>query len=405
MPRGLFFLFHVSLVIFNTHLIPAEPDVLPPEFWSNIDPAKADPRRNISCQGPLPRWIFPRVEGWDPNLEADVLSLCAAPQYGGAGKRSIDLPEPSYDPRRGAGFYCYGPIDSPSIGLPDLAVQATIFKLDNQARVLSLPELALFCRQRCFCNNFPRPMALRPKGVPDSQDVVQHFVAPEDARLVRQISIQETNFASIERRTKRTESPSIMTLITKIYKSYNRYQENEQGEMHSVPSTKLQIIDIWPKNKIVCIPGQVPSLPFPRPYNKEDFSSIMELCAVSLAGGHPDANAGAYCDPGGWYDVEPDIWFSDEYTPRFEWTWSSNWRFAALVRTFCWSKCRCKYAPMVRNRPADALFRATDVTAFKSLRYENVEMMVQRGDVPSQPFPNPNAPFTCSTGCIVSTLD
>ena len=57
------------------------------------------------------------------------------------------------------------------------------------------------------------------------------------------------------------------------------------------------------------------------------------------------ANAGGYCYQGT-YGTE--VWFADEMTPRYDWTWGGESFFAvAAIRYYCWRHCRCKH-PMKR---------------------------------------------------------
>jgi len=63
-----------------------------------------------------------------------------------------------------------------------------------------------------------------------------------------------------------------------------------------------------------------------------------------------DANAGGYChrtalNTGG---LARTIWFSDEFTPRLEWTWN-NFFLSASIRFYCWQHCACTSAPTREN--------------------------------------------------------
>ena len=39
------------------------------------------------------------------------------------------------------------------------------------------------------------------------------------------------------------------------------------------------------------------------------------------------------------------VWFSDEFTPRLEWTWGNNFFAAAAIRFYCWQRCACRKNP------------------------------------------------------------
>ena len=67
------------------------------------------------------------------------------------------------------------------------------------------------------------------------------------------------------------------------------------------------------------------------------------------------ANAGGYCHrestPNG---PTSEVWFDDDMTPRFDWTWNGGNFFAsASIRFFCWQHCSCTAAPDP-NRNASA---------------------------------------------------
>ncbi|KAL8731382.1 MAG: hypothetical protein Q9166_003474 [cf. Caloplaca sp. 2 TL-2023] len=64
------------------------------------------------------------------------------------------------------------------------------------------------------------------------------------------------------------------------------------------------------------------------------------------------ANAGGYCHTG----IDPStseltriVWFSDEFTPRHEWTWSGNFLASIAIRTYCWRRCACNIRPTKAN--------------------------------------------------------
>lgn len=57
-----------------------------------------------------------------------------------------------------------------------------------------------------------------------------------------------------------------------------------------------------------------------------------------------NANAGGYCHRSD-TDTGPlkTVWFSDDMTPRLEWTWDGGNFFAsASIRYYCWQRCACK---------------------------------------------------------------
>ena len=65
-----------------------------------------------------------------------------------------------------------------------------------------------------------------------------------------------------------------------------------------------------------------------------------------------DANAGGYCYRGEDANGEPTrtVWFSDEFTPRYEWTWGGgNFLGSAAIRYHCWQRCACAQNPTKGN--------------------------------------------------------
>ncbi|KAI9892531.1 MAG: hypothetical protein M1814_001488 [Vezdaea aestivalis] len=85
------------------------------------------------------------------------------------------------------------------------------------------------------------------------------------------------------------------------------------------------------------------TLGVPYPSNNTQWGTIRNLCATALAGGDPGANAGGYCSNNPFYSAgQRDLSFSDDWTPRGEWTARDNWEFSLRVRTFCFQSCRCK---------------------------------------------------------------
>lgn len=73
------------------------------------------------------------------------------------------------------------------------------------------------------------------------------------------------------------------------------------------------------------------------------------------------ANAGLYChktvDATG---PSRAVWFSDEFTPRYDWTWGGGqFAFVAAVRRFCWARCVCSVGLKKENLTNS--FSASDV--------------------------------------------
>ena len=70
------------------------------------------------------------------------------------------------------------------------------------------------------------------------------------------------------------------------------------------------------------------------------------------------ANAGGYCHrsdtPNG---PSNKIWFSDDQTPRLEWTWvGGNFFASASIRYICWRQCACKNVKPTRDNTTTPLW-------------------------------------------------
>ncbi|KAI9893887.1 MAG: hypothetical protein M1814_005440 [Vezdaea aestivalis] len=401
------------------------------KFWTNLNPSDADIRRDLICEGPLPQWMLPIIPGrWDPNQETSLLRLCASPQYGGVRDPTINTEfwqggrRERFSGYRAVGLFCYGPFNGLSPEpVPDLSVQDTIvnwptgvYRSKRETRY-DFPALTLYCRQRCYCKH-PYGLAQnsKPKEVAKSQQLTP--VTP-GSRAVNVIRIQRTDYARLwiamdEYLRPEDIGPNLPTVKVKystakwmeknidkgvaqvekdlIDLGVNSYTANRIGDLDSArerPKILFNLRDIttehstterdyviWSKNRVLCDsrPG-VPLVPFPDPYNRRDFRSAQDICPAALSGGNPGANAGAYCDVGDEspsntdVTVEPDVWFSDEYTPRLSWTWGGSWRFSTRIRHWCWERCWCANSPRPKKRPAAGVFPITPLTSLTKLPY------------------------------------
>ena len=50
------------------------------------------------------------------------------------------------------------------------------------------------------------------------------------------------------------------------------------------------------------------------------------------------------------------VWFSDEFTPRLEWTWTPNWQAAGAIRMYCWQRCACTFGPRHKDNQTIGLW-------------------------------------------------
>ncbi|KAI9893851.1 MAG: hypothetical protein M1814_005404 [Vezdaea aestivalis] len=306
------------------------------------DPGYRAPMRNITCPGPAPPFRLPIYPTLDLN-SLTLQTLCAAPRYGGLPAFSLfDLPVEAAI-RFSTGFYCLGPLhpeNAPRSTLPDVAFDTSPLPPVVPSTLFDWVRLNLFCRERCFCSNVTgTSIALKPYGFTDSQRLLPVALGFQPYS-VRELRLHEDN--------RLTRLPFAISNLPKsaiIWHSQRRAQSSVRGELTSDQVT----ISLSPRNWIACLPHTpIPPLRMPPPYtdHNSDFRSLRELCAVSLDGGNPGANAGAYCHPAspharGTPRRKSQLWFSDAATPRLEWTWTHGFRFAAQLRAYCFAFCWC----------------------------------------------------------------
>ncbi|KAL8692232.1 MAG: hypothetical protein Q9218_002708 [Villophora microphyllina] len=105
------------------------------------------------------------------------------------------------------------------------------------------------------------------------------------------------------------------------------------------------------QNNIECR-GALPPFGLPPPYTIDHFANLQELCASRLSGGYPAANAGGYCHrSAGSGAMIREVWFSDEITPRYEWTWN-NFIASLGIRFYCYQRCACTFRPSQTDNTA-----------------------------------------------------
>ena len=278
---------------------------------SAVNPELLAKRHNISCVGNTYDLELPLQSDWNPNT-VSLQYLCAKSKYGGGPTG------------RNIGGWCdYNEI---------------VFDYSDRAQVnpqLSNPRIHLGCRYRCFCNrNIPverRTMQPKPSenqtalGVLSKQsshtyeiqlDIVDDFTMPWGAKRGR----RGTQIVPSLRITHVVESDQYEDLFSPRY----LYTSQDLG------------------NSIRC-EGSLPTFSLPDPYEISDFQNLQQMCATQHDGGLLGANAGGFCyrsdaiENGGRI-----VWFSDEMTPRLDWTWGGgNFFAAASIRMHCIQHCRC----------------------------------------------------------------
>ncbi|KAL8853905.1 MAG: hypothetical protein Q9221_001212 [Calogaya cf. arnoldii] len=349
----------------------------------NFDPSLADPRGNITCVGNSYDLELPVIGDFNPN-RLTMQQLCAKPQYGGGL------------PGQHVGGWC----EHWLVGLrPSRPPQNMAFDISPAAQVhpiLTNPRVLLACRYRCFCNyNLPPDNTAQPRISPTinqddrafragsnqtheiMEEVVDDFdiswtqaIRPwfnEWRRIVdpffnRQVvwpdhfsgRSQLTGLLNVEPPGKWKGGLADKEVHVARVSIRNQSWVPTQG-VHIVSQVVLQsfTVDIshHVTNDIECR-GSVPYFPLPGPYDRSTFANLLEFCAVQMGGGARATNAGGYCHTG----LDPDtdeltrtVWFSDEFTPRLEWTWSGNFLASVAIRTYCWRRCACAFKPTKEN--------------------------------------------------------
>ncbi|KAI9678696.1 MAG: hypothetical protein M1817_005753 [Caeruleum heppii] len=287
-----------------------------------FDPDNLDVERaNITCLGPLPNFLEPHYAHFTRDYRAFTLQeLCAKVELGGKG------------PGQQLGGFCLplGRGQSNRLIWFDHRPEGQI------STELSNPRALQYCLDRCHCS----------QGLPVDARTVKPFHA-EAREIVAglhpalagyQIKIDVPDDYSVPRDAHYGSGlePLFSTGITYL---------TQQSRIF------VQLINLHPRNRLRCN-GPRPRWRLPVGQRSLDafdgtFSSdLTNICAVHLAGGHPNANAGGYCHRNG---RDSDVWFSDDMTPRLEWTWD-NFMTSATIRFHCWRYCTCSNPPDPNNR-------------------------------------------------------
>ncbi|KAI9676480.1 MAG: hypothetical protein M1817_000638 [Caeruleum heppii] len=322
-----------SLLLMIVDLTLAEYDPSTPHRVENFDPAEADPAGRLTCLGPLPPWPLPvPLEGdWDPN-SFTLQELCAKPQYGGRGP---DQHLGGYCPRYP--FRAYPP--NYSRGL-EKAIAFDDSPGAQTARSLANPRTLIYCRSRCFCSYGLDDTTIQPRFVPHLDAEYLQYPASK----TYQIMIDEVDDFRVAPQSHRGKDDwGILSTWLWMVEEIN--QDDHLGRMEPVSISR--------ENTIRCS-GPKPTWPLPEPYTAAHFHSLTALCAVQLSNGFPSANAGGYCHRDTFQETQ-DVWFSDEMTPRIDWTWD-NLAASAAIRFHCWRHCECSVDGQPNNRTVAPLW-------------------------------------------------
>ncbi|KAI9675033.1 MAG: hypothetical protein M1817_001439 [Caeruleum heppii] len=322
-----------SLLVFTLATLPPlrQAVVIPPYHQENFDPALALPEFGVSCVGQVAdlQETLPPGVGWDPNT-VSMQSLCVKPQYGG-GPEYQHLGAYCYSVRDGltSAFFANGFNDAYGVIAFDKSPQA------HAATWLQNPRILFQCRMRCFCDRLV-PLEDRSVQPPGLSWFYRTGIGP--LRNAYQFAIDDLDdyVAPTASHIITTQGPR---LYTEIITGTSEVAHRNQRVM--VPHEKITMVR---QNTIDC-QGPLPDWSLPGSTQRTDYIGLKELCAVQLSGGRPAANAGGYChrNPPGSRNPNPEVWFSDAFTPRVEWTWD-NFLASAAIRFHCRRYCRCSLA-------------------------------------------------------------
>ncbi|KAI9804697.1 MAG: hypothetical protein M1833_006772 [Piccolia ochrophora] len=313
----------------------------------NFDPENANPIGQVKCVGESPDLRLPtQIPYRDPNTQT-MQELCAKPQYGGGPLH--------------VGGFCYGPQSLPKTFIEPrenylLGIVAFDESPDAQGyRPLMVPRVFLHCLLRCFCANdlddetqqpYQYARSLR-TATPRSQDTYELKVDVLD------------DFEEHDWRGKLGTHPVPSVQVETRFIEYEVRLRRPSDRGRDPPL----FVSVDVANHVECR-GPLPSFfPLPPPYTIRDFESLQDLCAIQHSGGYPGANAGAYCHRNSAEMVtqgyqERSLAFSDELTPRLEWTWR-NLIPSGTLRYYCMRHCACLFPDKDPSRkdPASPLWK------------------------------------------------
>ena len=237
----------------------------------NTDPARANPRFNITCVGDYGE-ALPVDAGFSPIYAPGISmqELCAKTQYGGG------------QPGKHIGGWCqWGRYHSDVVF--DLGVGAQINP------VVATPRIMTACSYRCFCNYGVAPGGPQPKYGDFAEtwesdetyelqlDVVDDFDVPWTENMAVLPANDQVEVPTVSHRGTAGKNP--VTVAQLQTESEQAYTLDPSG---AEPRSTYVSMDA--DNNIECH-GYLPSFPLPSPFNRQDFSTLQEFCAVQFSGG------------------------------------------------------------------------------------------------------------------------
>jgi len=309
------------------------------EIGDNLVPANAEPSLSITCVGDSYAYNLPVSAGFDTS-HITMQQLCAKTQFNGG------------QPGQHIGGWCDYSRYHPKV----------VFDLTAPAQVnpvLANPRVMTACQYRCFCNYGLGANAIQPTGPVALEatwrsdqtyemtvDVLKDFDEPSWSNnvIAAQFGTPQSDGLEVDvpLSSHRGAKGALPVRVTEVLTMSQQVYEKDKSTL-----AHATFMSMNEDNQIECS-GVRPPWPLPAPFTMGMFPDLTHLCAVEFSGGSARANAGGYCHrsdlPGG--GVSRTVWFSDELTPRHEWTWGGpNFFASAAIRTWCRMRCRCKKSP------------------------------------------------------------
>ncbi|KAI9681287.1 MAG: hypothetical protein M1817_002570 [Caeruleum heppii] len=303
-------------------------DDVRPDASESIDTQTVMERGAITCLGPLPTFSLPE-RPQSPNYRGFTLQqLCAKAIYGGMQNHHV-------------GAYCSPMYSNPRYVSFDHRETTQI------SEELNNPRFLFYCRSRCHC-----------AGETDDPTVQPFELSPLygtwhlDAKRTYAIAIDRDDDYLVPEDAHRGIGDEIVDVTWLPITT-----EDDPVEGRQQLAVTMRDISIVPENRVSC-QGPLPQFPLPLPAGATNqrggtFRDLQHLCAVQLSGGNLNANAGAYCHRNG---DDVDVWFTDDMTPRLEWTWD-NFAASVMIRYHCWKHCTCSGEAPPENRTLASLWQ------------------------------------------------
>ena len=236
----------------------------------NTNPATADPTGNITCVGEYDL-ALPLDAGFSPIYPNGIpmQQLCAKTQFGGG------------QPGHHIGGWCqYGRYHSEVVF--DLSVSAQINP------VIANPRVMLACSYRCFCNYGLTTNAIQPKYGDHAETWESDETYEIQVEVVDDFDIPWTEDLDENESSNQVVIPKLSHVGTAgknpVQVAEVQTLSQQEHSLNSSAETQITYVSMDADNNVECH-GFLPTFPLPIPYDRHDYSTLQELCAVQFSGG------------------------------------------------------------------------------------------------------------------------